>query len=79
MTAVWREGCVCLAVCCLMVCSGRGHFGVQHFANIGVCISQEVKPSGLVCVYNDDQINKFDLYSTLWTYKCAQCALYTPT
>lgn len=31
-------------------CSGRGHFGVQHFANIGVCISLEVKPSGWVHV-----------------------------
>lgn len=37
VTAVWREGCVCLAVCCQTVCSGCGHFGV--YANmVFVCV-----------------------------------------
>lgn len=41
MTAVWREGCVCLAVCFLMDSSDGGHIGVCPVfwsANGHVCV-----------------------------------------
>lgn len=77
MTAVWREGCVCLVMCCLMVCSGCGHVGVQCLGLqiLGMCVCDYRGHTLRVrntCVTTMKD-NKFDLYAAPCGPNTAPC------
>ena len=79
VTAVWREGCVCLAVCCLIVCSECGQFCVHSLGmQILMCVCVWLQGLSLQGKYMCVKLiknNNCDWCCTLWLFNAAHCAL----